>query len=148
MHLSMSMLKTWGIFSRSGQGDGAATIWMHSAGQAVGHMRHATHFMRPSPAFLRRCPPPEPLRGPIRFGPYTLARKIGAGGMGEVYLAREESPRRACVVKKVLPRLMENKQFLGRFRDEARVVVQGPPCVNPGDMVRVSPKPGEYLSRA
>jgi serine/threonine-protein kinase len=43
--------------------------------------------------------------------------------MGEVYLAREESPRRACVVKKVLPRLMENKQFIGRFRDEARVVV-------------------------
>ncbi len=66
---------------------------------------------------------PEPLKGPVRFGPYTLARRIGAGGMGEVYLAREESPRRACVVKKVLPRLMENKQFLGRFRDEARVVV-------------------------
>ncbi len=65
----------------------------------------------------------EALSGPIRFGPYTLARRIGAGGMGEVYLAREESPRRACVVKKVLPRLMENKQFLGRFRDEARVVV-------------------------
>ena len=66
---------------------------------------------------------PEALDGPIRFGPYTLARRIGAGGMGEVYLARENSPRRACVVKKVLPRLMENKQFLGRFRDEARVVV-------------------------
>lgn len=63
------------------------------------------------------------MEGPSRFGPYTLARKIGAGGMGEVYLAREESLRRACVVKKVLPRLMENKQFLGRFRDEARVVV-------------------------
>ena len=60
---------------------------------------------------------------PFRFGPYTLARRIGAGGMGEVYLAREEALRRACVVKKVLPRLMENKQFLGRFRDEARVVV-------------------------
>jgi serine/threonine protein kinase len=66
---------------------------------------------------------PEPPKGAFRFGPYTLARRIGAGGMGEVYLAREESPRRACVVKKVLPRLMENKQFLGRFRDEARVVV-------------------------
>ncbi len=59
----------------------------------------------------------------MRFGPYTLARRIGAGGMGEVFLAREESPRRACVVKKVLPKLMENKQFLGRFRDESRVVV-------------------------
>ncbi|WP_224240110.1 serine/threonine-protein kinase [Hyalangium gracile] len=66
---------------------------------------------------------PESPRGPFRFGPYTLARRIGAGGMGEVYLAREENPRRACVVKKVLPRLMENKQFIGRFRDEARVVV-------------------------
>jgi eukaryotic-like serine/threonine-protein kinase len=72
---------------------------------------------------LARPREPEPLLGPVRFGPYTLARRIGAGGMGEVYLAREESPRRACVVKKVLPRLMENKQFLGRFRDEARVVV-------------------------
>ncbi|XXF78560.1 serine/threonine-protein kinase [Myxococcaceae bacterium GXIMD 01537] len=66
---------------------------------------------------------PEPLSGPIRFGPYTLARRIGAGGMGEVFLAREESTRRACVVKKVLARLTENTNFVGRFRDEARVVV-------------------------
>ena len=48
---------------------------------------------------------PSPSAGPFRFGPYTLARRIGAGGMGEVFLAREESPRRACVVKKVLPSL-------------------------------------------
>lgn len=66
---------------------------------------------------------PEPLQGPIRFGPYTLARRIGAGGMGEVFLAREDGPRRACVVKKVLSRLAENSNFAGRFRDEARVVV-------------------------
>ncbi|WP_246357724.1 serine/threonine-protein kinase [Pyxidicoccus fallax] len=44
--------------------------------------------------------------------------------MGEVFLAREESQRRACVVKKVLPRLMESPQFVGRFRDEARVMVR------------------------
>lgn len=44
--------------------------------------------------------------------------------MGEVFLAREEAPRRACVVKKVLPQLMESPQFVGRFRDEARVVVR------------------------
>ncbi len=44
--------------------------------------------------------------------------------MGEVFLAREEGPRRACVVKKVLPQLMESPQFVGRFRDEARVVVR------------------------
>ena len=67
---------------------------------------------------------PEPLEGPVRFGPYTLVRRIGAGGMGEVFLAREESQRRACVVKKVLPQLMEDPRFVGRFRDEARVVVR------------------------
>ncbi|MCY1017620.1 protein kinase domain-containing protein [Pyxidicoccus sp. MSG2] len=67
---------------------------------------------------------PEPLAGPVRFGPYTLVRRIGAGGMGEVFLAREESQRHACVVKKVLPQLMADPRFVGRFRDEARVMVR------------------------
>ncbi|RYZ35555.1 MAG: serine/threonine protein kinase, partial [Myxococcaceae bacterium] len=67
---------------------------------------------------------PEPLKGPLRFGPYTLVRRIGAGGMGEVFLAREEGVHRAVVVKKVLPGLVESRQFVGRFRDEARVVVR------------------------
>ncbi len=44
--------------------------------------------------------------------------------MGEVFLAREESQRRACVVKKVLPQLMADPKFVGRFRDEARVMVR------------------------
>ena len=59
---------------------------------------------------------------PVSFGPYTLVRRIGQGGMGEVFLAREEALGRACVVKKVLPGLSDNPQFLTRFRDEARVV--------------------------
>ncbi|WPB76509.1 serine/threonine-protein kinase [Archangium violaceum] len=66
--------------------------------------------------------------GPIPFGPYTLVRRIGYGGMGEVFLAREElqgeAPGRACVVKKVLPGLAGNANFLARFRDEARVVLR------------------------
>src|SRR5579872_415115 len=63
---------------------------------------------------------------PIQFGRFKLVRRIGAGGMGEVFLAREElGPHsRACVVKKVLPSLIENRQFVGRFLDEAKVVVR------------------------
>lgn len=63
---------------------------------------------------------------PVTFGAYELVRRIGAGGMGEVFLARHVSAkgRRACVVKKVLPNLVENRAFVGRFRDEARVVVK------------------------
>ncbi|ATB35264.1 serine/threonine protein kinase [Cystobacter fuscus] len=66
--------------------------------------------------------PESQAQGPVSFGPYTLVRRIGYGGMGEVFLAREERPGRACVVKKVLPGLAGNAQFLARFRDEARVV--------------------------
>ena len=63
---------------------------------------------------------------PVAFGRYELIRRIGAGGMGEVFLAREPSPLgpRACVLKKVLPSLQENRAFVGRFLDEARVVVK------------------------
>lgn len=65
---------------------------------------------------------------PIPFGRYELIRRIGAGGMGEVFLAREPATpthaARACVLKKVLPSLQENRAFVGRFLDEARVVVK------------------------
>ena len=67
-------------------------------------------------------PTPE---APLPFGRYQLIRRIGAGGMGEVFLAREGGPApRAVVVKKVLPNLVANRAFVGRFLDEAKVVVR------------------------
>lgn len=71
---------------------------------------------------MQQEPSPE---APVPFGPYQLIRRIGAGGMGEVFLARDagEVPR-PCVVKKVLPSLVANRAFVGRFLDEAKVVVR------------------------
>lgn len=73
-------------------------------------------------ALMLQEPTPE---APVPFGRYQLIRRIGAGGMGEVFLAREGGAApRAVVVKKVLPNLVANRAFVGRFLDEAKVVVR------------------------
>ena len=38
-----------------------------------------------------------------RFGQYQLLRKIGAGGMGEVYLAEHQLLKRPCAIKLIKP---------------------------------------------
>ena len=63
---------------------------------------------------------------PTPFGHYELLRPFARGGMGEVYLARSgaESFRKYCVLKKLRPELTEDREYVTRFIDEARVVVQ------------------------
>ena len=42
-----------------------------------------------------------------RIGPYTLAVRIGAGGMGEVYRARDTKLNRDVAIKVLLPAVRE-----------------------------------------
>src|SRR5215210_2235973 len=55
---------------------------------------------------------------------YTLDRRIAAGGMGEVFLARDKSTGKVCVIKRMLPALMSDNQFVAMFLDEARLAAQ------------------------
>jgi serine/threonine protein kinase len=62
-----------------------------------------------------------------RYGQYELLRKLATGGMAQIYLARHhgiEGFERLCVVKRILPHLAENEDFVQMFLDEARIAAR------------------------
>ncbi|MEO8522157.1 MAG: protein kinase [Acidobacteriota bacterium] len=56
------------------------------------------------------------------FGPYEVLALIGAGGMGEVYRARDPRLGRDVAIKTIAPHLARDPEVLARFRREARSV--------------------------
>ncbi len=61
------------------------------------------------------------------FGRYELIKLLAVGGMGEIYLARVKGPanfEKRCVIKKILPHLATEEEFVTKFIDEANTVVQ------------------------
>jgi serine/threonine protein kinase/Tol biopolymer transport system component len=57
-----------------------------------------------------------------RIGPYQIASRIGAGGMGEVYQARDSTLNRQVAIKVLLPAVAGDPDRLARFRREAQVL--------------------------
>ena len=57
-----------------------------------------------------------------RIGPYLLAARIGVGGMGEVYQARDTTLNRQVAIKVLLPAVANDPDRLARFRREAQVL--------------------------
>src|SRR5664280_280663 len=57
-----------------------------------------------------------------RLGPYEIVAAIGAGGMGEVYRARDTRLDRTVAIK-ILPESFANdRERLERFQQEARIL--------------------------
>jgi serine/threonine protein kinase/tetratricopeptide (TPR) repeat protein len=55
-----------------------------------------------------------------RVGPYEILALLGAGGMGEVYRARDTRLRRDVAIKVLPPELARDRERLLRFEREAR----------------------------
>jgi len=63
-----------------------------------------------------------PLVSGTKLGPYEILALIGAGGMGEVYRARDGRPKRDVALK-VLPQAFVNDpQRMARFEREAQLL--------------------------
>jgi Tol biopolymer transport system component len=61
-----------------------------------------------------------PLTAGTRLGPYEIISLVGAGGMGEVYRARDPRLGRDVAVKVLPARLADDPERLHRFEQEAR----------------------------
>src|SRR5580658_930042 len=57
-----------------------------------------------------------------RLGPYEITGAIGAGGMGEVYRARDTRLDRTVAIKVLPPHLADTPEARQRFEHEARAV--------------------------
>jgi serine/threonine-protein kinase len=58
------------------------------------------------------------------LGQYQLKRSLGAGGMGEVYLAEHRLLKRPCAVKLIRPERAGDPQTLARFEREVRATAK------------------------
>jgi eukaryotic-like serine/threonine-protein kinase len=63
-----------------------------------------------------------PLTSGIRLGPYEITAPLGAGGMGEVYRARDTRLDRTVAIKVLPTHLSDNLEFKQRFEREARAI--------------------------
>ena len=105
--------------------------WHHARMDAPDSAHNPVKSERKS---LKSQPPPKK-RGstgeanelPRPFGRLTLLRHVARGGMGEIYLATTggiEGAERPCVVKIIRREHADDKSFLARFFDEARIQAQ------------------------
>ena len=67
------------------------------------------------------------MKKPIPFGKYYLLDRINAGGMAEVFRAKAfgvEGFERIVAVKRILPSIAADTDFITMFIDEAKIAVQ------------------------
>ena len=63
-----------------------------------------------------------PLTAGARLGPYEIVAPIGAGGMGEVYKARDTRLDRTVALKVIQSSVADSPEMRERFEREARAI--------------------------
>jgi hypothetical protein len=81
-------------------------------------------FLHSPAAAVRATLPPAPeLRFPAFIGRYRIVRRNGEGGMGTVFEAEQDNPRRTVALK-VIRAEYASAELLSRFRHEAEILAR------------------------
>ncbi len=92
----------------------------------------------PAPSFAAPAAPSAPRKreepaaavassGPDHFGQYEILERIASGGMAELYKAKRtgvEGFQKIVAIKKILPHLADDEEFVTMFADEAKLAAQ------------------------
>ena len=81
----------------------------------------ASPLIRPTPSRTGMTAAADGPTLPARVGRYRLIRLLGEGGMGTVYEAEQDNPRRTVALKVVRPGLA-TPALLQRFRHESQIL--------------------------
>jgi len=65
-----------------------------------------------------------PLATGTRLGPYEIAGPLGAGGMGDVYRARDSKLGRDVAIKVLPDAFAQDAARMARFEREAQVLLE------------------------
>src|SRR6476620_10340113 len=87
----------------------------------------ATLWSGPAISFPTEPPATQPAAGPPdaappNFGPYKLLRKLGEGGMGQVWLAEQTSPIQRQVAIKLIKAAGLDRSAIRRFESERQTL--------------------------
>jgi tetratricopeptide (TPR) repeat protein/predicted Ser/Thr protein kinase len=86
-----------------------------------GESAAAGFFLGPMAPFRAALGPTQAAPEPARIGHYRILRRLGEGGMGVVYEAEQDQPRRAVALKVIRPGLV-SPDVLKRFAQEAQIL--------------------------
>ena len=86
-------------------------------------MHDVTQPVTPTPAAPAAATPTSDLTGKT-VGDFQIIRRLGQGGMGQVYLAEQLSLKRRVALKFLRPDLAADPTALRRFRAEAEAVAR------------------------
>src|SRR5437879_3254601 len=97
-----------------------ADLRMEVESLIASHEEAGSQFLGAAAPEVLRLAPPRALTSGTKLGPYEIIELLGAGGMGEVYRARDTRLDRSVAIKILPAAFSADRDRLRRFEEEAR----------------------------